>query len=69
MHGAGRIVTVVGVEQEAVGKHLDAGGEIGDLARVGRMVVDGEAQLQHLASGMLIDEFARRTVRDDPPSS
>ena len=67
VHGGGGGVAVVGVDEQPVGQHLHP---LADAVRplgVVVVVVGVEAQLEHLAGGVLVDERARRALGDDPP--
>ncbi len=58
VHDRGGLVTVVGVDQEPVGQHLDALADAGHLLGVVLVVLGVEAQLEDLAGGVLLDELA-----------
>ena len=57
VHGDQRGVAVVGVEQDPVGEALDALGDAVELA-VGASSSPGEADLDHLAGRVLLDQLA-----------
>ncbi len=63
---------IVCVDQDTVGKLLDtipvsAGGQRVDFCVAPLPVIVGEAQLEHLACDVLLDQRPRRTLRDDLP--
>jgi hypothetical protein len=68
VHRDGRRVTVVRIDEDAVGQLLDTVADAGELAGVGRQLVGREAQLEHLARRVLGDERARRALGDDAPA-
>src|SRR5919197_1510858 len=60
-----RRVSVVRIEEHAIGKRLDAlDAAVGPVAEVVGAVVS-EAQLDDLARGVAVDELQRRALRDD----
>ena len=63
--GEGR-VAVVGVDEEAVGQHLEALPHPGHGVDVPLLLVGVEAQLEHLTGRVLGDECARAALGDDP---
>jgi hypothetical protein len=61
-------LTVVAVDQEPIGQHLDPLAEVGDLLGGRVVVAHGEAQLRDLAGGVLADQVERRALGgDDAP--
>jgi hypothetical protein len=67
VHRRQRRVAVVGVDEQPVGQHLDALPHVGEGIEVARLLVGVEAQLEHLAGAVLLDEAARAALRDDAP--
>ena len=65
VHRDERGLAVVGVEQEPVGQHLAAVGEVGHLLGQGLVLARAEAQLEDLPGGVLLDERAGRPLGDD----
>src|SRR6266480_6490167 len=57
-------LAVAGVEEDAVGQHLDALRETLELVER-RRGIDRKAKFEHLAGGVLVDEAARRAEGDD----
>src|SRR5438132_6340283 len=64
VHGNGRRLAVAGVEQDPVGQCLDALGKAIQLLER-RRAVDRKATLEHLATGVLVDQASRRAEGDD----
>ena len=59
-------VTVVGVDEQAVGQGLDALADALDQPGRPEVVFHGQAQLEHLSRGVGLDERAGRALGDDP---
>ena len=58
-----RLLAVVGVDQDAVGQHLDALADALELRGDLLVAVGAEAHLEHLAARVLADERRRRALR------
>ena len=67
VHGGERGVAVVGVDEQPVGQHLEPLPHAGDVLDVAVLLVGVEAQLEHLARRVLLDERARAALGDDAP--
>ena len=64
--GGERAVAVVGVDEQPVGELLDPLRHRADDVDVVVLLVDGEAQLDHLAGRVGLDERSRAALGGDP---